>query len=282
MRSHGFTRTEDGRGRWWRNWRAHRWFSVGKPDAKQNPRWTFHVGAELVHGTTFGGLRLKVSTTGEETLDIAYGLGRLLQHYWSFDLERRGRHVNLWPRVRFTVEVGLTYVSWCFGRETHSWERYASWRERRRRNRLVWWRVGKRRSEVEAVEEADVIVPMTEAGYPARLTLQRETWRMMVGPYSLTRQSKRRLRFYLPLWREHTWSVDIRIPDGIPVPGNPDSDINFDPDWIFGTGASVSPHQAESGEWRQEAIRAAVEAANRHRVRYGRGVTDTGRRAHVG
>lgn len=301
---HGFRNVEDRHGRWWRNFRAHYWFSNAvelpvEPFVRETvdgeyglllseiarPRmatlgWTVHVGGEFVHGASFGGIGGKVSTTGEETLDVHYALGRLLHHYWSLDVEKDGKHVRIPVPVRFTIDVGLTQISWCFGQDPQAWARDESWPERLRRNHLQWWRVRPYHDLVVDLATAERMVPLPEGDYPVTLTLRRRTSRIRVGPYQATRRGPWLVNFYLPtwLWKREAYEVDIKAPDGLPVPGNPESDISYGPDFIFGTGVTVSRESAESTwRWAEEAVAAAVAAVNRTRVRYGKGVRDTGR-----
>lgn len=291
---HGFCNVEDPHGRWWRNLRAHLW--VG--DSERN-RVSFDVGGEWVHGARFGGLRLKVSTSGEETLDVAYGLGWLVHHYWSINVGRRGRlvtkryefstgpqdrafrqsrQVRLWPRFRFVVEVGLTGCSWCFGRDSGGWDSRATLRERLRENDLKWWRVHWYRREHVELDKVETEVPLPEGSYPVTLTLFRDVRGVQVGPYRLSRRSKRRLRIWLPGWRRVYHTVDIEAPNGLPVPGNPESDFYDGQDAIYGTGCDVSEGSLERRQWVGYAVASAVQSVMRSRVRYGRGVADTGAR----
>lgn len=282
--SHGFVNVEDPHGRWWRYVRFHRWWSNvievrdPEPDARGNVRrrdvgWSIHVGGELLHApTSLNDLYVKVSTTGEETLDVAYGLGPILRHYWSLEVSRNGRQLRIPIPVRFTLNLGVTRVSWCFGPGDHGWSRGASWPERLRRNDLKWWRVGRYGDQVEVLDETDVLVPFPEGEYPVHLTLQRRTWTMRVGPYSLTRNSPWWCDFRLPIWKRVEYEVDWRSEHGIPVP-----DKNGGDDAIFASGVRV-PARAQTREWVNLAVAGVIKCVNDQRVRHGRDVRDTGRR----
>jgi hypothetical protein len=276
VRTHGFRRVEDPHGRWWRNYRAGRWWS-----SDRTPR-SVYISGEWVHGCSFGGVGLKISTSGEETLDVAYSLGRLLRHYWKFDYTRKsGCLARLWPRFRFQVDVGLTYIDWCFGRDDGSWSRDASLLGRLRKNRLTWWRVHTYRKSSDILDSVDTVVPLDGTEYPVNLTLQREHWAKRVGPYFLAGRRHRtpRIDFYLPVWKRIEHSVHVDIPEGIPVPGNMESDFYTGQDGIYGCGCSVTRDQAvHQREWTQVAIASAIASAHRQRVRHGHGVLDTGRR----
>lgn len=289
MRSHGFLTVEDSKGRGWRHARAHRWWSWGAmPDDPSTPRVSVHTGVEWAHywGVPHHLVRLKVSTTGEETLDVAYSLAGYVGHYWSFDVDRYDKKprtkVRLLP-VRFDVALDLTGVRWCFGSDDHSWDRDASWVERLRRNDLKWWRVHRWRTNVETITTFHDTVPFPEGAYPAEFTLQRETWSLVVGPYYTTRRSRRRLRVVLPFGRWTRYSTEVKFPNGVPVPGNDESDFYDGQDHIYGSGCAITrwmAADAEEGsrEWVEEAKAAMITVVNRHRTRYGRGVMDTGER----
>lgn len=281
----------------WRYGRVSRWWSTARPnDETPEESSTFHVGFEWTHGPRkfMNGLRLKVSTTGEETLDVAYSLGPILSHYWAFDLERerpsrlRDRHVRIPIRIRFVVELGLTRVAWCFGQDDGSWSRDASWSERLRRNRLTWWHVSRYRRACDEIDSIEVAVPLPRKDddgigvetFPATVTLQREVWGMQVGPYgrwTRTTPRERWISFYLPGFNRVSYSAKIDIPDGLPVPGKGENSWDCGPDAIYGTGAHVPPYAVETREWVGLAVSAAVNAALRTRIRHGRGYADTGR-----
>ncbi len=293
FRSHGFYTVEDGKGRGWRYARLVRWFHFGEPPTPRDEApLVVEFGLEWAHfrAKHHDALRLKVSTTGEETLDVAYSLGKVLAHYWKVTVSRHpsGERSRWWrwgslrlPPVRFDVAVNPTGVRWCLGPDPQSWERYASWPERLRRNDLTWWKVHRSRIASEEVAHAHRAIPMPEGEYPAVVTLHRERWALVVGPYSLTRTASRRFRWVCP-WNVHTtWSADVSIPDGVPVPGNSESDFYDGQDRIYGTGCTITRTAAEylPGErWAEEAVAAVVATVYRTRVRRGRGVTDTGAR----
>ncbi len=281
MAGHGFFQVLDRHGRRWRHGRASWWSNM------DDGRRGVNVGLEWSHlpERPLRRLRLKVSTTGEETLDVAYGLV-LLNHYWSLDLTRRtGRLVRL-PGIRFDVSLGLTGCSWCLGHDPMSWATAAPLLERLRRNDLTWWRVSRYRRSVETVVagvEAEVLLP--EGPAPVVLSLERSVWGMRVGPYRRSRRSRRRLAFWLPGFRKVLWHAEVESKAGLPVPGKGENSWDCGPDAIFSLHTPVGGVDTDGGsrtapygrEWVGQALAAAQASVYRDRTRYGSGIADTGR-----
>lgn len=314
-RCHGLRSVEDAHGRWWRGGRAHVWFPLGPARGfESDAGWRGDVGFEYVHGkTSYGRLRLKVSTTGEETLDVAYGLGPLLQHYWSFVVQRpggtgacyalkkaaaehgpdcrrcggtglttRSRQVRL-PRLRFEAAVGLTGASWCLGQDDGHWRTDAPLKERLRRNHLRWFRLGWHGgAEKPAVVDKTIsAVYLPEGAYPVTVTLKRRRWRVLVGPYRPSRRSKCQVRFYLPVLRRVSYSAEIDAAadgaKGLPIPGKGENSWDCGQDALMATSVKVAkPDDVRDREWLAPAIAKATESVLRSRLRYGSGIGDTG------
>lgn len=198
------------------------------------------IGVEHAHGAPwpsrgegsfYNAFGIKVSTTGEETLDVHLAVpGLRLYLNWTRSVD--GRHVQLRPRVRFQGEIHPTGVSWCIGQNPHSWESRASWQTRLRRNDLTWWRTTRR--EVASVAyTVPVAIVMPEGAYAATARLEQSRWRKYLGPYRLTRRSRRRLR--IPLWLQRPrWRVSIDVPAGLPVPGKGENSWDCGPDATYG------------------------------------------------
>ena len=276
MRSHGFF-THEGKRRW-RHVRFHRWFSFGHdPDRKGEPRFGFDIGGEVARSSELRRWGFKISTRGEETLDIHLLLGFIAQTYWELSAHRRGRQLRLWPRFRIAFQIGLTGMSWCFGEETHEWSRNASWRERLRRNDLTWFRYSRKYQREERVILAQrIVIELPEGKVPATATLKEERRTLRVGPYRRTRRTKGILWTCFPLPRRfdqvtrHVW-VDVDSP-GLPHAGKGENSWDCGDDAIFGYGVAVdltsgTPEQPESwGAKAAEEGRAKCMAARR---RYG-------------
>lgn len=289
---HGFYQIEDKLGRWWRNTRVHYWFGFGD-DGHGEAAWMFHVGAEWVHlHRTLRQLRLKVSTTGEETLDIAYGLGPLAQHYWAFDLDvpgkvaekfgrtfRQRRALRL-PPIRFDIELGLTQASWCFGHDAQGWSSTAPWKEKLRQNHVKWFKLARqyRNGEPQLVRAVEVEIPMPEAVYPAVVKLYREVRQPMLGPLWIFRtNTKRRFmgpRFYLPIGRKVLHYAEVTVPEGIPKPGKGENSWDIGPGHLYGTSTYVTePFDSTDREWVATAVAAAIGSVLKSRIRHGHGLT---------
>lgn len=296
---HGFYQVEDPHGRWWRNLRAHYWAGFGGTSPDGEPRWSVHVGGEWTHlHPTLRRLRLKVSTTGEETLDVAYGLGPLAQHYWSLVLDGPGdpvtkggrthwrrRQLRL-PPLRFDLEVGVTGASWCLGADDGSWSTEAPLRERLRRGHATWWRYAARyrRGDPEVVAEADAEVLLPEGAYPLHVKLEREVRQARLGPLWLLRAppGRRRDRWrrgpsvWLPWGRRVGWTATWEAPDGLPHPGKGENSWDCGQDRVYASGVPVRPYDPPDREWVAAAVAHATGVVLRDRVRYGSGMADTG------
>lgn len=94
MHAHGTHRVEDKHGRWWRSTTFHRWWYGDSQDAAERGtnRWMVSVGGQWhVDSLRYMRehpqvLRLKLSLTGEETIDTALALGPACL-YLHLDLE---------------------------------------------------------------------------------------------------------------------------------------------------------------------------------------------------
>jgi len=296
--SHGFVTVEDKHGRWWRNVRAHRWWG-------RDHGWQADIGGQWVHfDRDIMRLSIKVSTSGEETLDVHYGFGPVAQHWWNVTMSRpvtvecrpgeactpacrycsghgrrtERRQVRLWPRFRFTIDLGLTGVRWCFGDDPHSWERDASILTRLRRNDLTWFRVSWYRRTNETVATVDAAMPLPEGPAPVTVTLERSTWGVQVGPYSRTRRSKNRLRLWLPGFRRVRYGATVESVAGIPVPGKGENswDCGQDSYSSISVHVTAAPYDEHDSVWVGQAIASAQETIYRDRSRYGRDFSDTG------
>lgn len=268
----GFAQVLDRHERFWRHGRVYYWLS------RPGPARTVCVGSEWsVFDRTLRRLRLKVSTTGEETLDVAVGLGPLGQWYNKLDVSRaNGRLVRL-PGVRFDVELGATGVGWCLGSDDGGWARHERLVDKLRRNHLTWWRVHRYRRSNEEVETRLETLAMPEGPHPVSVTLERSVWGMRVGPYRATRTSRRRLAFWLPGFRRVEWSATVSSQRGLPIPGKGENSWDCGPDAIFSTSSSVrAPFDRADHEWVGQALAAATASVYRQRTRHGAGVADTG------
>lgn len=317
-RVHGFLQVEDRHDRWWRNLRGHIWFPLGpRRGPEGDDGWRGSLGGQWCHfHKTLRQLRLKVSTTGEETLDVAYGLGPFAQHWWHLELHRpagtrrcymldkglavhRGedwdhdrdcrrcggtgilpasKQVRL-PPIRFDLALGLTRASWCFGQDPQSWARNAPWKDRLRRNDLHWWKVGwYGRGKPETVDETTGAVNLPEGSYPVVAKLERRRWEVRVGPYRLTRRSKPWLDFYLPFLRriEYSVEVDAAPAGGLPKPGKGENSWDCGQDHLQSIHCRVARPHDGDREWLASALAKATESVLRDRIRYGSGVEDAG------
>lgn len=288
VHAHGFISNEDRRGRRWRAGRVFLWLSrAAKQETDDKVTVNPSIEWTLLPERLVQSLGLKVSTSGEETLDVHLYLGPLANIYLALNLDRPGyKRLRLWPRFRFQLQLRLAGIDWCFGPDDRGWSRNASWAERLRRNRLRWFKGGWRRRENATVATTEVVVPLPEGIVPATATLERGVWNFEVGPYGLTRRSTRRLRFWLPVLRRVHWSatIDARSGEGLPFPGKGENAWDCGPDAIRSISIAIDPpphplsiKDGRPGEWTAKAIGHAVQATLRNRVRYGRGITDTGR-----
>lgn len=220
------------------------------------------VGLEWSHLWRYRALGLKVSTIGEETLDVHLH-GIVFSYYWHVDLNRfDGRLVRL-PRLRLEAGITRNALEWKIGdvpdfmpdREVPRW----------RRGRLSFFTLttrilGRWKTEETALAHRQVAIPLPENDYLADLTLRRLV----------------RYRTRLPWRRTVGYFVDVDMPR--PGPGLPFPDRKYGgADGIFGMSTKVRrPADTRDGEWIGSAVGDAVRRTLENRCRYGRGIEDSG------
>lgn len=268
MNTHGFLNIEDTKGRWWRHVRGTRWFR------SDDDRHSISLGCEILTlPKEIGTLSVKVSTTGEETLDLGIGLGPIIRTWWKIDATRNGRMIRL-PSVRFTVDLGVTHARWAFGSDDGGWARNAPMGERLRRNSLTWWRIGRYRREQIEGDPQPLAIALPEAVVPAEAKLCESRWAIRVGPYKLTRTSKPWLDFMLPR-RFDTISreVEVTVPTGLPFQGKGENSWDCGDDAIYGYGVSVGQEERRPFD---KAAEHGRQRCMEYRRRYGNPTTFAG------
>lgn len=289
---------EDRHGRWWRHSRGHYWFGWGD-DGHGERSGCVAVGGEFTtlskHLRRFG---FKVSTTGEETLDVHLCLGPLAQLYGNTTITRagtKGRQVRL-PGVRAILNVGLTGMDWCLGPDDGHHRSRETLRNRLLHSSVTWWRAGWYGGihEKEAVQDpvmAHVVLP--EGRYPVLVELHRHVWRYTLGPWfgprSARWQDRRKAngkgrflvrRLVVPALRRVNYVASWEVPSGsggLPVPGKGENSWDCGPDGLYASGCDVrAPDGPHDKEWVGQAVASATAAVIKTRSRYGRGPEDTG------
>ena len=105
------------------------------------------------------------------------------------------------------------------------------------------WFLGRRKHSLREIAEHDTEVPMPEASYPAKVTIQERTWKR-------------------PRWfATRRLEASIEIPQGVPIPGKGENSWDCGEDSIFGSGSSEPTVAA--------AVAAVVKSALATRERHG-------------
>lgn len=104
--------------------------------------------------------------------------------------------------------------------------------------------LGRQKYSEETLVEREVVIPMPEGTYPAKLKLDRDTWRRARWP-----------------WPRVVMRAKIDIPKGIPVPGKGDNSWDCGADATFGMTFPSSSVE--------HAIAHVVESCLKTRTRYG-------------
>ena len=247
---------------WWRYSRGSVWFYPDEPETTS----FLHLHGEMLTFTKQLDFGFKVSTSGEETLDLHLGLKPLCSLWGSIDIQ--GGRFRLPPfRVAFDVrwERGGPVVTWEVGpREWNAplnagWRRgYKSWSSSKTRRFLI----GPRGYESVDLESVPVKVPLPEGTYPATVTLQRTT---------RTRGSR------WPFTRPHyEWFAQMRV-DGpsLPFPGRGENSWDCGQDGLVSCAVKVR-FPGNKAAWLGDAIGHAVAVTLKDRMRYGRDIFDTG------
>lgn len=220
------------------------------------------VRLEWSHLWRYRALGLKVSTIGEETLDV-HVHGIVFSHYWHLDAHRSDGRLLRLPPLRLEVDLTKDAFSWKFGdvpdympdREVPRW----------RRGRLSFFTLtnrilGRWATEETTLAHRQVAIPLPENDYLADLTLRRHV----------------RYRTRLP-WRKTVgYFVDVDMPR--PGPGLPFPDRKYGgTDGLFGMSTKVRrPFDRHDREWIGSAVGDAVRRTLEYRCRYGRGIEDSG------
>lgn len=161
--------------------------------------------------------------------------------YWGVDgvIDRRKRRI---PHRELRVSVHDGTIYWCVWKDPHSWSRADGWRN-------SWWNfkdafLGKAKYSSEVVEKREVLIPLPEGSYPAKVELSLDRWER-------------------PRWRtEVVKRAHIDVEKGLPFPGKGENSYDCGDDAIYG---STFPSETV-----EEAIGHMVASTLRNRWRYGR------------
>lgn len=212
-----------------------------------NVQWQFGKRATLCHvsmdvNPVEGGIGLSLALP--KVFYLHLGLDGWPKEFY----ERLG----LWEKYEpHAIEVSAhgNAVWWRLWSPTMSWSnKTPRWREGNMNPTEVLF--GDTKMTEETIYTKDVEVPMPEGAYPARLTMSRRTWRRPRAPWVTS---------------EGTY-VNVKVEDGIPIPGKGTTSYNCGPDAIY--ELSVPARNDE------EAIAAFVQSALQRRARYGSGHRD--------
>lgn len=194
-------------------------------------------------------LGAKVSTRGEETIDVAARLG-LATVYLSATVRRQdGRDVRLWP---FRADVDLYKLDhdlWLrvdLGEYDRSHARGARFHLITHTGRLKDRLLGRQKYAVEVVQQGRSIIPLPEGGMPCSITWERATWKR-------------------PRWPRTTSIVRADVTPDSPV-GTPGKGEN---PWDCGPSATHSVSGPVKTLTEREAVVMFATSVLRDRERYG-------------
>lgn len=220
--------------------------------------WIFHdrgvLGYELSWGQRFsvGG---KLSTTGEETIDVRLGLG-LVTLYLKVEQRRvDGREVRL-PGVRVDVDLywlgSDLWLRFDLGEDDPMRSRGSVFHWVGHTGRLKDRLLGKRQHVAREVKRARSVVPLPEGGMPCEIVWEEATWKRPRWPKTL-----RVLR------------ADVTPDHPIGVPGKGENS------WDCGDDATHSITGPVKNTSEREAVLMLASSVLRDRERYGGALTFT-------